>query len=133
MTLSPLKNPCASCPYRKDVPSGVWAAEEYLKLPLYDRETQDQPIAVFQCHQRNGHACSGWVAVHDMQNNFAIRVAALMGHIDDMDAFLDYETDVPLHESGMDACVHGLRDVMDPSEDADKVMAKIRKVHDARE
>ena len=24
--------PCSSCPYRKDVPSGVWAHHEYEKL-----------------------------------------------------------------------------------------------------
>lgn len=30
--LTPRKTPCASCPYRKDVPSGVWEASEYEKL-----------------------------------------------------------------------------------------------------
>lgn len=24
--------PCETCPYRRDVPSGVWSADEYRKL-----------------------------------------------------------------------------------------------------
>jgi hypothetical protein len=34
--------PCASCPYRKDVPSGIWAAHEYTKLLAYDGDILDQ-------------------------------------------------------------------------------------------
>ena len=44
----PAKNPCGSCPYRKDVPSGVWAVSEYLKLVEYDRPTGEQPVHVAQ-------------------------------------------------------------------------------------
>jgi hypothetical protein len=32
----PAPKPCESCPYRKDVPSGVWSEGEYRKLPQYD-------------------------------------------------------------------------------------------------
>lgn len=38
-------NPCHSCPYRRDVPSGVWATEEYDKLLPYDADTASQPSA----------------------------------------------------------------------------------------
>ena len=44
----PAKSPCGSCPYRQDVPSGVWAASEYEKLPAYDApETFMQPPGLF--------------------------------------------------------------------------------------
>lgn len=51
---APAKNPCGSCPYRRDVPSGIWSEEEYDKLPQYDLPTGDQPPNVFLCHQQNG-------------------------------------------------------------------------------
>lgn len=132
MTMKPLKNPCASCPYRQDVPSGLWAEEEYVKLPQYDLPTHMQPMAVFQCHQRNGHACSGWVACHDMDNNMAVRVSHAMGHLDAAD-FVDYETDVPVFESGSEAAEHGMADITAPSPEAMATMAKIRKVQDVRQ
>jgi len=43
--------PCQSCPYRRDVPSGIWAHEEYEKILDYDNETGHQPMKVFMCHQ----------------------------------------------------------------------------------
>lgn len=46
----PAPQPCASCPYRRDVPSGIWAAEEYAKLPAYDADTPFQPPHLFLCH-----------------------------------------------------------------------------------
>ncbi|MFD7961193.1 DUF6283 family protein [Streptomyces zaomyceticus] len=39
----PAPRPCASCPYRRDVPSGVWSRGDYVKLPLYDGPTWTQP------------------------------------------------------------------------------------------
>jgi hypothetical protein len=53
----PARNPCGSCPYRKDVPSGVWETLEYEKLPPYDGETFEQPFEAFFCHQQNGRLC----------------------------------------------------------------------------
>jgi hypothetical protein len=42
---APTKYPCPSCPYRKDVPSGVWAPEEYDKLPAYDNDTPSHRLS----------------------------------------------------------------------------------------
>jgi hypothetical protein len=42
--IGPRRRPCSSCPYRRDVPSGLWSAEEYDKLCLAQHErllTQD--------------------------------------------------------------------------------------------
>lgn len=125
----PAKSPCGSCPYRQDVPSGVWDEDEYAKLPLFDKETFDQPPSVFMCHQQDGRLCAGWVAVHDMVNNFGMRMALSLGRIDpsDADAIYDYSTTVPLFDSGVEAAKHGLASVEDPDEKARRIVRKLVK------
>lgn len=129
---APAPRPCGSCPYRRDVPSGVWDTEEYDKLPGYDRPTGEQPPAAFMCHQQDGRLCAGWVGCHDMEENLSLRFAALTGQIDaDMfNAVCDYTTDVPLFESGQAAAEHGMREIDVPSVKAVKV---IRKLTDRRQ
>jgi hypothetical protein len=56
------------------VPSGIWAAEEYDKLPLYDGETFEQAPHLFMCHQRDGSLCGGWLACHDPHELLALRL-----------------------------------------------------------
>lgn len=121
----PAPNPCGSCPYRRDVPSGVWEASEYEKLPAYDEETHAQPTGVFLCHQQDGKACAGWVGCHDMQHSLGLRLASGMGLIEDPDAFLDYETRVPLFDSGMEAAEHGLAGIENPDLEARRVIDKL--------
>lgn len=53
--------PCTTCPYRRDVPSGIWSADEYAKLPPYDRPTMEQPPTLFMCHQNSDGLCTGWL------------------------------------------------------------------------
>lgn len=121
----PAPRPCGSCPYRRDVPAGVWDGSEYEKLPLYDAPTGDQPSAIFKCHQDDGRACAGWVACNDMAENLAIRLALLDGRLtdDQFDALLDYETPTPLFGSGQEAADHG-RSVLIPGPDALRIISK---------
>jgi hypothetical protein len=127
---APAKNPCGSCPYRQDVPSGVWHAEEYAKLPPFDNDTASQPMGLFLCHQQDGRICAGWAGCHDMSRTLSVRLAASMGHLPDgvLDALLDYSTEVPLWSSGAEAAAHGLAEVEAPSREAlrkiDKLVAK---------
>jgi hypothetical protein len=123
----PAPRPCASCPYRVDVPSGVWEASEYAKLPEYDNDTMGQPFGVFLCHQANGRACAGWVGCHDMTQSLGLRMAIGSGAVDEAtaDAILDYTTDVPLFTSGREAAEHGMARVDDPGDDAQRAMDKI--------
>lgn len=123
-TKPPAKRPCGSCPYRRDVPSGVWHSDEYAKLPTYDGETFDQPPGVFHCHQQDGRVCAGWVGCHDMDNNLGLRMATMTGSIDPetADAILDYESEVPLFSSGAEAAEHGMRDVETPDEKARRLI-----------
>lgn len=109
--------PCGTCPYRKDVPSGIWSAEEYRKLPEYDKETGQQPFGVFLCHQQDGRVCAGWAAVHNMDHCLALRIAVPFGHMttEVADAVREYETRVPLFETGTAAAAHGLRGIKRPS------------------
>lgn len=127
MVGAPARTPCASCPYRRDVPSGVWAAEEYERLPRYDAETVEQPIGMFSCHQNNGRLCAGWVGCHDMGENFAVRIAvtARILSSEDYDAVLDYESPVPLFESGQAAADHGMADVAKPRKQAQQMIERL--------
>ena len=120
-----LKAPCKSCPYRKDVPSGVWAPEEYAKLPNYDGEiiaqVHKEAFQLFLCHQQNNALCSGWLGCHGPQNLLAMRLHH--GHVEP-EAF-QYETDVPLFKSGAAAAFHGLLEVEAPGEKAKKTMTTL--------
>jgi len=117
--------PCASCPYRKDVPSGVWSADEYEKLPRYDGEIIDQLIGgatgMFNCHQQNGLLCAGWVATHDMANTAAVRMSR--EEIDPM--IFDYVSPVPVFASGAEAAAHGMAEIDEPSEEAERVVDQL--------
>ncbi len=125
----PAPRPCQSCPYRKDVPAGVWAAEEYEKLPAYDRPTEMQPTAVFLCHQQDGRACAGWAGCHDGDHLLALRFAAMFGSAsrETIEAIRDFESPVPLFASGNEAAQHGLSGVEEPCVKAVRVMRKLER------
>lgn len=123
----PAKNPCGSCPYRRDVPAGVWDASEYAKLPAYDADTVSQPPGVFLCHQQNGAVCSGWAGCHDMDDNLALRLAVATGSMDSSTAqqVVDYECTVPLFTTGARAAEHGLAGVETPDDRANRTIQKL--------
>jgi hypothetical protein len=130
-TLTCARSPCSSCPYRRDVPSGVWAANEYEKLAEYDEIMPLQPQARFDCHQRDGKLCAGWVATHGAMNLLALRLAAARMFVNlrvDPDVF-EYQTDVPVFRSGREAMKHGLKGIARPSRAArelvQRLMAKV--------
>lgn len=120
--MTPRRTPCASCPYRRDVPSGIWITEEYDKLPGYDGSTYDQACAnaihPFLCHQRTNELCGGWVGCHDMQHNLSIRIASDV----DVESVLDYTSPIPLFRSGAEAAAHGKREVDDPGPAAQRMI-----------
>lgn len=119
------KAPCKSCPYRRDVPSGVWAAEEYDKLPGYDGEIIDQLSAgargLFMCHQQDGRLCAGWIGTHGAGNLAAVRMAT---EPLDLSVF-EYESPVPLFATGAEASAHGKRAIRKPEGDAQRVIARL--------
>lgn len=123
----PASAPCGSCPYRADVPSGVWEASEYAKLPAYDLPTALQPTGVFMCHQVDGRMCAGWAGCHDMTESLGVRLAIAWGFItgDDAEALYEYTPRVELFESGRAAAEHGMADVEAPSPLAVRAGGKI--------
>jgi Family of unknown function (DUF6283) len=117
---------CTACPYRRDVPSGVWAASEYDKLADYDGETFDQPVGVFHCHATTEFICHGWAVVHGRQEHdlLGLRLLAGMGGFDF--AQLDeVEEHAPLFSSGAEAAEHGKRDIKNPSAAAKEVVRRL--------
>lgn len=123
MSAAPRPRPCASCPYRRNAPSGVWHPEEYAKLPRYDGDTASQPPQVFMCHQGDDHVCSGWLGHRDPWDLLAVRIGVLGGSLDASCA--EYTTTVPLFGSGVEAAAHGLLDVHEPTDRAQGVMRKV--------
>lgn len=130
----PTPRPCASCPYRRDVPPGIWAREEYEKLPDYDEPTMFQPRGVFLCHQHDRdteHApvCGGWAGCHDGDELLSLRFAVLDGSmtIEVADAVRDYVSPVLLFASGAEAAEHGLSGLRTPGSDAIKAIEKIQR------
>lgn len=123
----PASTPCGSCPYRVDVPSGIWAPEEYEKLPAYDQPTALQPVGVFMCHQVDGRICAGWAGCHDMGESLGVRLARAQDDLTPQvaEALYAYTTTTPLFPSGTAAAEHGLADAQNPSPAARRAAAKI--------
>lgn len=115
------KEPCSTCPYRLDVPSGVWAAHEYEKLRPYDLPTAEQPMGTFGCHATPEHYCHGWAVVHSNRGHhydlLALRIWHPEGGIP--------AAAVPLFASGNEAADWGQSDIEDPSPEAHEVMQRL--------
>lgn len=110
-------NPCSTCPYRKDVPSGVWAREEYDKLPQWDDPMNF--AGTFLCHQADRKAiCRGWAEVHG--NNFNCRVAVSLAH-----NISEEPSRYPLYKSGAEARRAGIKALDKPSAKACAAISKI--------
>lgn len=122
------KAPCKSCPYRKDVPSGVWMKNEYDKLPNYDGSIMDQlltdgALALFYCHQQDGKLCAGWLGGHGPHNLLAVRMAASRDRLSDR--VLNYVSPVPLFASGTEAAKHGKRSIRRPGKLAKSMVQRL--------
>lgn len=128
--------PCVSCPYRKDVPSGVWSEDEYAKLTDYDPIWMTWPngkshlmpsslIAVFHCHQENSTGiptvCRGWLSVHD--DCIAVRLALADGRLTEEQ--VDAPVAVELFATGEEAAEHGMADYYDPGPEARDMQTKL--------
>ncbi len=128
----PAPRPCDSCPYRRDAPSGLWAAGEYEKLLAYDFDTAYQPAALFMCHQNcaeddRARLCAGWVGCHGGEL-LALRLAGVRGELSDSDlrAAFEYRSPVPLFASGAAAAEHGVKSIENPDSAALAAMDKIQ-------
>lgn len=115
-------NPCTACPYRRDVPSGVWEHHEYEKLRAYDEPTHEQPFEMFHCHATPEHLCSGWAIVHTSRGheNDLLALRCRMAGYPDIPV-----TDIPLWSSGNEAADHGQAEIETPSTEALEVVERL--------
>lgn len=120
-----MQNPCLACPYRRDVPSGVWSESEYDKLPPYDSQTANQPFAPFACHALPDHLCHGWAVCHS--NRGHDRELLALRFLGDIEIPI---SKVPLFSSGQEAAEHGKRDVPQPTTAATSTIDRLRKKYD---
>ena len=117
--------PCLACPYRLDVPSGVWSWSEYEKLRAYDNITPEQPFEAFSCHATPDQICNGWAVCHTSRGNeHDLLSMRIIGYPAIPPA------KVPLHPSGNAAADFGQRDIEDPSDEAMEVVDKLMQRHE---
>lgn len=123
------KTPCATCPYRKNVASGIWHEDEYDKLPTYDGDIPEQAtqggMAAFHCHTEPDDLCAGWAGHRDPYDLLAVRLGISRGTM--APSVAEYTTEVPLFASGAEAAEHGKREILSPSVRAQSNINKILK------
>ena len=120
--------PCEACPYRRDVPSGIWARHEYAKLKQYDQITPLQPFGKFACHASPEAICHGWAVVHSRRGHEYELVALRIRKVGEAPPTIPQEV-VPLFSSGCEAAEHGMRDLENPSEEAREFSARLMAKH----
>lgn len=122
------RSPCASCPYRKDVPSGIWHEDEYAKITPYDLDTASQPLSLFLCHQNDGCLCRGWLDCHGAEL-LALRMAAIKGDPsqEEIAKALDEGSAVPVFTTAAAAAKHGRKSIKRPGPKAKTLINKIEK------
>lgn len=115
--------PCGACPYRRDVPPGVWAPEEYEKLGTYATTADGEiTIAPFGCHASPELLCNGWANVE--RDSIAMRFLEMReGPIDVP------PSNVPLYDTGAEARDAGLAGVTEPDRAARATMARLAAKH----
>lgn len=119
---------CEACPYVVGVPSGVWSADDYQKLPPYDAETMEQPVVPFTCHAAPSTYCHGWAVVGSQRHEcelLALRLASIRGG-----EYVEIPApSAPLFDTHTEAAAHGMRDIKRPSAAAKKTMRALLKKH----
>ncbi len=117
--------PCEACPYRRDVPSGVWARHEYEKLRAYDRPTGEQPFATFACHASPQAVCNGWAIVHNSRGHEFELAALRIFHPGEVVP----EPVIPLFSSGNEAADWGERELDAPPDESRTMVARLMRKH----
>lgn len=88
------RRPCAQCPWRVDLPPGIFPAEAFRisAVTAYDASMEQ-----FACHMAGTEAastCAGFV-LRNSANNLGARIAAMTGRLDPRKVSSPY----PLYES----------------------------------
>jgi hypothetical protein len=89
-----MRQPCAQCPWRRDVPTGVFPAEAFR---ISASTAYDQAMEMFACHMSGVDrmsTCAGFL-LSNAHHNLGVRFATLSGKID----LTQVESHVPLYGS----------------------------------
>jgi hypothetical protein len=90
-------SPCKDCPYRTDAPLAKWAIEEFKDLLLNDKS---QLGACYNCHQKNGSVCRGWLMDQDRRYFLSIALRIKMSKDGITREYLDaLHSPIPLYDS----------------------------------
>jgi uncharacterized protein DUF6283 len=125
MTNEIRKEPCSTCPYRTDVPAGIWAFETYEMLRPYDAPTGEQPYAPFGCHSTPSQYCHGWAVTHNSRGH-AFELLALRLHAPEAEI---PKSEVIFFGSGNEAADHGQAELEEPSIEARLAVEKLQRRH----
>lgn len=79
--------PCGSCPYRTDVPVGVWHTSNFRSLLLSDRDPDNGNV--FGCHLADGTICRGWLLDQKRRNLPSVRLRVVLATNPDAMDLLD--------------------------------------------
>lgn len=109
------------------MPSGLWAATEYEKLPKYDLPTGEQTEPVFMCHSDPESLCRGWVDCHLSRGNEFEPLSLRIFELRHGPLKWKRPSDVPVFASGAEAAAHGMRDIEKPGPEARKAIQKLQK------
>jgi hypothetical protein len=118
-------SPCSACPYRCDVPPGVWSFDDYERLRPYDAPTWAQPPLRFSCHATPAALCHGWAVVHSRRGHDHELLALRLVWPEDG---IPVEV-VPLFTSGAEAADHGQSAIAEPPPEAIRVMDRLLAKH----
>lgn len=76
-----MRAPCAQCPWRKDVPTGVFPAEAY-RISAHTAE--DAALSTFACHMSGAgspRTCAGFL-LRNSVHNLQVRIQLAQGRLD---------------------------------------------------
>lgn len=110
------------------MPSGIWAETEYVKLVDYDKPTSEQPFGIFLCHDgdRKDTVCRGWSDCHS-QNPPGHEL--LSGRFTFGRGGMPAPSDVPCFASGQEAHDHGVADIEEPDDEAERRIELLMEKH----
>lgn len=94
------RQPCKTCPFRRDAPHGIWAPSHYLKIAYVG--SMDDQFVMMGCHQhgrdhpddRRSTPCWGWVKA--APDSPGVQVHLRMGNVAVEDLERGEETLTPL-------------------------------------
>jgi hypothetical protein len=108
--------PCEQCPWRKDVPTGVFPPEAFRTSAPTSYDMSDSTFACHMSGQSNPRTCAGFLMRH-ATHNLSVRLSGMMGRIN-----MDEVTDggFPLYPTYREMAI---ANGVDPS---DPVLAQVR-------